>query len=95
MIQGKLLSDWDLHQYDRSEKGQIFFKLISKRHFSITKMNTSDLPACSTMSLSLHLFCSGVFFCKWETLSENSVRQGACYSAVTFFFFQILVYAVL
>lgn len=55
MIQGKLLSDWDLHQYDQSERVQIFFKLISKWHFSITKMNTSDLPACST-SLSFHLF---------------------------------------
>lgn len=62
MIQGKLLSDWDLHQYDQSERVQIFFKLISKGHFSITKNEywLAFLPVVP--QASPYIFSAVVFF---------------------------------
>lgn len=92
MIQGRLLSDLDLHQYDQSARVQIFLKLISKRNYNITKMNTSDLPAWSMTSLFLHLFFS---FCQRQGNIMRKLRPTGCicYSAINFFFPQILFYS--
>lgn len=56
MIRGKLLFDWDLHQYDQSERVQIFLKLNLKMTFQYHQ-NEHQWPSF-LKSLPPNLFCS-------------------------------------